>query len=1112
LSGVVSGDNISTVTTNVTAAFDNKNAGNAKPVSLSGSIVLTGADATNYTLTQPAGMTANITTKNLTLTNFVVAGKAYDGNSAATISDWGTLSGVVSGDNISTVTTNITAAFNNKHAGTGKPVSLSGSIALTGSDATNYTLTQPAGLSADITAKNLTLANFAVADKAYDGNSAATISNWGTLSGVVSGDHISTVTTNVTAAFNNKHAGAGKAVSLSGSIALSGTDAGNYRLTQPAGLTASIIPKNLTLSGITVANKTYNGNTSATVSYWGSLSGIVAGETVNINTSGVSALFSNKNAGNNKPVVLSGSISLSGTNVGNYTLAQQPAGLTASIIPKTLTLAGTSIAHKVYDGNSAATVGNWGALNGVVSGDDVNINTAGVSALFNNRNAANNKPVMLSGNIALSGTEAGNYVLQQPAGLAANITPRNLAVENIAIANKEYDGNTSAAVSNWGTLNGIVSGDNVRINTAGTTVLFDSKHVSNNRSVRFNGVLSGTDAGNYTLIQPAGLSAAITVKSVMLTGISIGNKVYDGSTSAIINNWGTLNSVPGDNVSIYTVGVSASFNDKHIGNNKPVTLAGTVFLAGTDAENYILIQQPAGLTASIVPKTLTLAGTSIAHKVYDGNTLATVENWGILNGVVSGDDVNINTAGVSALFDNKNAANNKRVMFGGNIALSGTEAGNYVLQQPAGLAANITPRSLTLTGFSIFDREYDGTTVATVEHLGTLNGVVAGDDARINMTNTAALFNDKNAGYNKPVALSGYMFLSGTDAGNYTLAQQPAGITADIIPRSLTLTGTVVADKIYDGNSAATINHWGTLNGIVAGDNINMNVAGITASFNDQEVGDDKPVALSATVTLSGTDVNNYILVQPSGLTGNIKPSAIAELTVNGERIDIPVGNHLRYVLPCGTDNAMIHATAIYPGNVTVDGNAAPCQFFFVTGSRDLSVTVTAADNSSTRNYTLTIVRPLENVVLQVWDDVLSVINNPDHNGGYTFTSYQWQADGVDLPGETGGNLYLAYRPDALSAAYSVLLTTSGGEVLQTCPVSLTAPSLRVYPNPVTDYVTLESSALTSGEAVKVYSDTGLPVYSGVAEGKRTKINLSSLQPGVYVLQVKERRVRVVKR
>jgi hypothetical protein len=61
------------------------------------------------------------------------------------------------------------------------------------------------------------------------------------LEGLVSGDAVSLVTSDVTAAFADPNVGAGKPVTVSG-YALSGADAGDYTLAQPAGLTAAILP------------------------------------------------------------------------------------------------------------------------------------------------------------------------------------------------------------------------------------------------------------------------------------------------------------------------------------------------------------------------------------------------------------------------------------------------------------------------------------------------------------------------------------------------------------------------------------------------------------------------------------------------------------------------------------------------------------------------------------------------------------------------------------------------------------------------------------------------------------------------------------------------------
>ena len=68
-------------------------------VTVSG-LTLSGTAATNYTLTQPAGLTANITAVGVTITSGMTANnKPYDGTTTATISSNNVvLSGVLAGD------------------------------------------------------------------------------------------------------------------------------------------------------------------------------------------------------------------------------------------------------------------------------------------------------------------------------------------------------------------------------------------------------------------------------------------------------------------------------------------------------------------------------------------------------------------------------------------------------------------------------------------------------------------------------------------------------------------------------------------------------------------------------------------------------------------------------------------------------------------------------------------------------------------------------------------------------------------------------------------------------------------------------------------------------
>ena len=159
LAGVAAGDsaNVKLSTNGYTAAFASAGVGNGKSVTVSG-LSLTGSASTNYSLTQPAGLTANITAAPVTVSSGLTANnKVYDGTTTATLSA-GTvvLSGVLAGDagNVSLSTNGYTAAFSSAAAGNGKSVTVSG-LTLTGSAAANYSLTQPT-LTANITAASVT--------------------------------------------------------------------------------------------------------------------------------------------------------------------------------------------------------------------------------------------------------------------------------------------------------------------------------------------------------------------------------------------------------------------------------------------------------------------------------------------------------------------------------------------------------------------------------------------------------------------------------------------------------------------------------------------------------------------------------------------------------------------------------------------------------------------------------------------------------------------------------------------------------------------------------------------------------------------------------------------
>jgi hypothetical protein len=157
LVGVVAGDVVGVSTNGYTASFASPDVGTGIPVTVSG-LTLTGVSATNYSLTQPTGLTANITVIGVTINSGIKAdNKVYDGTMTATISSNNViLNGVLAGDaaNVRLLTNNYTASFASPGVGAGIGVAVSG-LVLTGAGATNYTLTQPTGLTANITPATL---------------------------------------------------------------------------------------------------------------------------------------------------------------------------------------------------------------------------------------------------------------------------------------------------------------------------------------------------------------------------------------------------------------------------------------------------------------------------------------------------------------------------------------------------------------------------------------------------------------------------------------------------------------------------------------------------------------------------------------------------------------------------------------------------------------------------------------------------------------------------------------------------------------------------------------------------------------------------------------------
>jgi hypothetical protein len=279
-----------------------------------------GADANNYTLTQPTNITASITPYVLDLTGT----RVYDSTTDADAILFGN-GGVISGIHGETLTLSGAGTLNSKNVNAQRGFASLAGLTLTGNGsalAGNYTLSGGTDW-VNITPATLNVTGATAASKVYDGTTAATLSG-ATVAGVL-GNDVVTLGDDTAGTFDTGNAGNDIAVGTAMTIA--GADAGNYTLIQPTIIVADITPKPITVT-VTGTNRAYDGGVADQVSL--ASGGIVSGDSVDFTDA--TATFATPVVGNDKTVTVNG-IALTGSSAANYTLTGNVATTTANITP-----------------------------------------------------------------------------------------------------------------------------------------------------------------------------------------------------------------------------------------------------------------------------------------------------------------------------------------------------------------------------------------------------------------------------------------------------------------------------------------------------------------------------------------------------------------------------------------------------------------------------------------------------------------------------------------------------------------------------------------------------------------------------------------------------------
>ncbi len=398
----------------------------------------------------------------------------------------------------------------------------------------------------------------------------------------------------------------------------------------------------------------------------------------------------------------------------------------------------------------------------------------------------------------------------------------------------------------------------------------------------------------FFTIKPATLTVSATWDDV---------KDYDGTTA--VNNFSyVVNGLQGSETEAQ-IGfkASAAYNNANAGVGK--TIKASYDFTST---NYTIADKTPTLSTKGEIKAIQLTADIdlITEKVYDGNKSVQV-TINSISGVLPADLANVSVT-ATATYDDANVGDNHVITV--EFAISGSASGNY-----------LAPVDQAVPNCKITQPTAEDVLTAITKTTFTYGDArVATGDLEVSLV-TSATPGFATGSFNYIVdgatnATAGTLLTKGSHTyqvvyTNANLVEVSTPVYTIIVnAKTLTVSGTKVADKYYDSTIDATVTDKGQLVGVVTPDGANVDFTA-SAKFRDAEVGSNKTV--DVTYALIGDDAENYAL-NPNG-------TATASINAVDESFNFTV-DAVKY-----GDKILSKLHAVYTGGTIVDGTYS---YYFV--------------------------------------------------------------------------------------------------------------------------------------------------------------------------------------
>lgn len=605
--GKVESDDLSVT---ATGAFSDAGIGTEKTVTIS-DLTLSGEKADNYELAssgQQTSTTADITAKALTIKADSDT-KVYDGT-AHTKNSYSVTSGVLAdGDTIESVT----VTGSQKYAGSSDNVPSAAVIKnSSGVDVTsNYNIIYTNG-TLTVTKKPLTIK--ADSDtKVYD-TTPLTKNNY-TNTALAAGDTIESVTV-----AGSQTAVGESANKPSAAVIKNGNEdvTANYDITYVNG-TLKVTKKVVTITAKS-DTKTYDGTALTNDGY--TVSGLESGDRIDSVTITGSQIFAGTS--NNVPSAAVIKNSANEDVNDNYTISYVNGTLEVS--PKSVTITADSDT-KVYDG-TALTKDSY--TNSELAADDTIENVTVTGSQISAGEGANVPSAAVIKNAANEDVTSSYNITYVNGTLEVTKKAVTITADSDS---KVYD--KTALTKDSYTNSDLVAGDSIESVTI-TGSQTDAGESANVPSEAVIKNVNGEDVtASYDITYENG-TLEVSKKPVTISGISVIDKIYDGTTDAELDysdiDWSACGMVDGDELSVTAKG---TYEDTSVGEDKSVTITD-ITIGGTSVDNYILADDghQTRTTAKIMKKSVTV--TALKQTVAVNGEIENSVDMAELTGAVEG--------------------------------------------------------------------------------------------------------------------------------------------------------------------------------------------------------------------------------------------------------------------------------------------------------------------------------------------------------------------------------------------------------------------------------------------------------------------------------------------